>query len=86
MQDNAVVLPQTARRALAAYLLDLEQEKPEDIHSEIWRGLVHAEVAYIDFPTLGVLCDELGYDILDVLRWPNASNWPENAGPAGVMP
>ena len=84
MNDNAIVIPRTSRRALAAWLQDNAFERPRTIHPEIWRGLLHAEIAMLDFPLLGELCDVLSSQVLDVIRWPDAANWPEAVGPAGV--
>ena len=84
MEQNAVVIPRTSRRALAAWLQDEHFERPMNIHPQIWRGLLHAEIAMLDYVLLGELCDVLSPAVLDVIRWPDAANWPENAGPAGV--
>lgn len=68
--QEAVVIPQDARRALAAYLLDQKYERPQTIHPQIWRGLLHAEIALLDYPLLGELVDVLSPQVLDVIRWP----------------
>ena len=85
MQENSILIPRTSRRALAAWLQDEGFERPQNIHPKIWRDLLHAEIVMLDFTLLGELCDVLSPAILDVIRWPNARNWPELAGPAGAL-
>lgn len=84
MQENSILIPRNSRRALAAWLQDEGFERPRTIHPQIWRMLIHAEMASIPFGILGELVDVLSPQVLDILRWPNARNWPRDAGPAGV--
>ncbi len=68
--DNSVLIPEASRRALAGWLLDEAFERPKNIHPKIWRDLLHAEIAMLDFTILGELCDVLTPKVLDVIRWP----------------
>ena len=70
MEENAVLINRTERRALAAWLLDEEFERPQTVHPQIWRELLHAEIAMLDFVLLGELCDVLTPRVLDIIRWP----------------
>jgi hypothetical protein len=75
MDNGAVVVDRQARQALAAWLLDNKFERPQTIPKQIWRGLICAELACLDFKLLGEICDTLGSTVLEVIRWPDARNW-----------
>ena len=70
--NNSVLIPRGARQALAAWLIDEQFERPQNIHKQVWRQLLHAECVCLDFTLLGELCDVLSPTVLEVIRWPKA--------------
>jgi len=83
MDDNgSILIDQDSRRALAAFLRDQSAERPPTIPEQEWRMLIHAEMSAISYDLLSELMDEVTPAILDILRWPDASNWTFPTGPA----
>lgn len=68
--ENSVLVPRNARKALATWLADEEFERPQTVHPEVWRQLLHAECACLDYVLLGELVDVLSPTVLDLIRWP----------------
>ena len=70
---DSIIICRTERRALAAWLADEKFERPQTVPPQVWRQLMHAEMASIPFGILGELVDVLSPTVLEIIRWPETA-------------
>ena len=66
---EGLLIPEKSRQRLAWQLKTMP--RPDEIPVGVWIGLKQAQRGFLEFKTMGVLCDIFGYqNITRALGWP----------------